>query len=330
MGWLSFLAATAFAASSVAAHGQAVAATPIPPATIDDTLDIVGDGLDATRVRSRLFVAVGIDGRGPFRFLVDSGADRSVVGAAVAARLALPPGAPVTLQGMAGTSRVATVAVASLTLGASTITDLVVPALPERYLGAQGLLGIDALAEQRLMLDFAAKQVTVQDSARPEPRVRDGEIVVTARRRRGQLILTQASVGGGRVDAVIDTGAELTMGNSALAARVFRGRAPPPQPVTIVSVTGQTIVANLAVLPRVTIGGIVLQNVPVAFVDAPPFRLFGLDRQPAMLLGTDLLESFARVSLDFRARKVRFTLRRPGLGRVAGGSIAPAGHWTGW
>ena len=63
-------------------------------------------------------------------------------------------------------------------------------------------------------------------------------------------------------------------------------------------------------LPQVEIGGIVLRDVPVAFVDVPPFALFGLDKQPALLLGTDLLGIFRRVSLDFRNRKVRFTLPR--------------------
>lgn len=311
MGRIGLIAAAALAGLSAVAHSQTdIAAPTIPPATIDDTLDIVGDSLDARQIRTRMFVDVAVDGRGPFRFVVDSGADRSVVGQGVAGELALPAGPPVTLQGMAGSSRVATVVVDSLRLGSSTVHGIVAPALPERFLGAQGMLGIDALAEQRLMLDFDAKTVTVQDSRRPAPVPAADEIVVTARRRNGQLILTEASVGGGRVSAVIDTGAEMTMGNSALAAREFRGRPQPDRPVTLVSVTGQSIVANVSVLPRVRIGGVVLQNVPVAFVDAPPFRLFGLDREPAMLLGTDLLEAFRRVSLDFRRRKVRFTLRR--------------------
>jgi hypothetical protein len=50
----------------------------------------------------------------------------------------------------------------------------------------------------------------------------------------------------------------------------------------------------------------------MAFADVPPFKLFGLANEPALLLGTDLLESFRRVSLDFRGRKVRFQLRRCG------------------
>ena len=50
----------------------------------------------------------------------------------------------------------------------------------------------------------------------------------------------------------------------------------------------------------------------MAFADVPPFTVFGLAKQPALLLGTDLLDTFRRVSLDFRARKVRFQLRKCG------------------
>jgi hypothetical protein len=44
----------------------------------------------------------------------------------------------------------------------------------------------------------------------------------------------------------------------------------------------------------------------------PPFKVFGLTEEPSLLLGTDLLETFRRVSLDFRARKVRFQLKKCG------------------
>ncbi len=310
------VAARPSAARSLAANAPAISppATPpvpkIPPATIDDTLEVDGDALDAEQHRSRMFVAVGVNGQGPFRFLVDSGADRSVIGAALAQRLQLPPGEPVNLQGMAGASRVDTVIVDKLQLGSNAARAVTAPALPERFLGAQGLIGIDALAEARLMVDFDAKTVTVADPRKPEPGL-PGEIVVTAHLRRGQLILTQASVASSKVYAVIDTGAEITMGNSALQAKVFRGRHPPPlQPITLISVTGQSIIANLIILPELRIGNITFSNVPVAFVDAPPFRLFGLAQQPALLLGTDVLQSFRRISLDFRARKVRFSMRR--------------------
>ena len=57
---------------------------------------------------------------------------------------------------------------------------------------------------------------------------------------------------------------------------------------------------------------VVLGDVPLAFADVPPFAVFGMKDQPALLLGTDMMDAFRRVSLDFRARKVRFQLRRCG------------------
>lgn len=283
----------------------------IPPAVLDDTLEVTGDPIDARQVRTRMTVGATVNGRGPFRFLVDSGADRSVIGAALAKRLALPSGRTVTLHGMAGTSCVETVRLDRLRVGSSESRDLTLPALAEADLGADGLLGIDALAGQRLTLDFDAEAITIQDARRPFPVFDADEIVVTARRRKGQLILTEAAIGGRQVYAVIDSGAEVTIGNASLRAAVFRRRKPPEiGKMTLTSVTGQTIVADTVVLPELRIGGLTLLNVPIAFAEAPPFAFFDLTNRPAVFLGTDVLRIFRRVSLDFRNRKIRFLTRR--------------------
>lgn len=256
-------------------------------------------------------VRVTVNDQGPYRFMVDSGADRSVMGAGVARQLGLPSIGQVTLHGTAGSSVVDTVKVGRLAFGRSDIRDIVVPALPEKYLGAQGLLGIDALSGQRLMFDFDAKTITVQDTRRPPSRAGPNEIVITARRRKGQLIITEARIGRQEVHAVIDSGAEVTIGNAALRAALFRPgrRAPTVGQATLISVTGQTIEAELVKIRDLTIGNLTLRNVTIAFVDAPPFANFGLKTTPALLLGTDVLEVFRRVSLDFKNRKIRFLLR---------------------
>ncbi len=295
---------------AVVALSAAAPAPIIPPATLDDSLEVTGESLAAEQRRSRLFVDVRVNGAGPFKFLVDSGADRTVIGSALAVRLTLPSEGVATLRSMAASSQVSLVRVDKLSIGSSDIPFITAPALPERFIGAQGVIGIDALAEQRVMFDFDAKRVTIQDSRHPDTHY-DGEIVVTARRRKGQLILTQVSVGGGRVYAVIDTGAESTLGNSAMLARLTGSRHPPElQSIKLVSVAGEKFSARLAVIPELKIGGLLLQNVQVAFTDDPPFGLFGLDKEPALLLGTDLLKSFRRLSLDFHHRKVRFVMRR--------------------
>lgn len=287
-------------------------ATPfIPRATIDDALEVTGDAVAARQIRTRMTVGVLVNGQGPFRFMVDSGADRSVVGSTLAARLALPPGPSLTLHDMAGSSRIGTVRLDRLRVGRNETRGMSVPALSEDHLGAQGLLGIDALAGQRVMLDFDAKTITVQDTRQPVKSGGPNEIVITARRRKGQLIMTEASVGRHDILAVIDSGAEITVGNAALREALFRSGRRMPKPVvgTLISVTGRTIKADLFVMPEMKIGGLTIRNATVAFANVPPFATFGLEKQPAVLLGTDVLEVFRRVSLDFGQRKIRFLLR---------------------
>lgn len=283
----------------------------ITPAILDDTLDVEGDPIEAERRRSRLFVDAFLNGQGPFRFLVDSGADRSVVSTEVAAALALPEAGTVMLQSMAGRSQVTTVALESLRVGTSHTENLLVPALPGAAIGADGLLGIDALATQRILLDYQRRRVTVQSSSTPIPRSQSSdEIVVTARRRGGQLIITQVRADGLPLYAVIDSGSEITLGNLALAERLFRRRQlTDPQTITLTSVTGETLTAMLGILPELRIGTLYLRGLPIAFADAGPFRLFGLSTTPALLLGSDVLKAFRRVALDFGNRRVRFTLK---------------------
>jgi predicted aspartyl protease len=280
----------------------------LPPAVIDDTLAIGGENIDARKVRSRMTIAVDVNGTGPYRFVVDSGADSSVIGTRIARSLQLPAGRPVTLNGMTGSSIVPRVLVDRLALGQTYATDLELPVLAEGDLGGDGMLGIDALADERLMLDFEKRLITVEDASKPPPRM-DGEIVVTARRRRGQLILTEVKANGLKINAVIDTGSEVTIGNSALREQIIR-RGAKIEKAEMTGVTGVKMELDLVQVREIRLGSVILRNVPIAFADVPPFAVFGLADQPAMLLGTDLMENFRRISLDFRARKVRFQLRK--------------------
>ncbi len=282
---------------------------PLPPAQIDDGLAIGGDEVEARKVETRLTVGVRVNGQGPYHFIVDSGADTSVVGLRIARDLQLPLGTPVVLNNMTDRNIVDRVKVDALTLGPSTIRNLELPALREQDLGGAGMIGIDALVRQRVMMDFEKRTIQVEDAAKPIRRA-PGEIVVVARLNRGQLILTQVKAGGLSLDAVIDTGSQITIGILALRDQLVRRRSQKLTTIPMTGVTGKTINLQLATIPELRLGSVTLRDVPMAFADVPPFKVFGLSEQPALLLGTDLLESFRRVSLDFRARKVRFQLRR--------------------
>ncbi len=118
---------------------------PLPPAYFDQTLAVGGDDVNARKVETRLSVEVRVNGRGPYHFVVDSGADTSVVGLRIARDLQLPLGTPVILNNMTDRNIVDRVKVAELTLGPSTVRNLQLPALREADLGGDGMIGIDAL-----------------------------------------------------------------------------------------------------------------------------------------------------------------------------------------
>ncbi len=284
-----------------------VAMPPLPPAVLDDTLAIGGDDVKARREATRLTAEVHVNGRGPYHFLVDSGADTSAVSIGIARSLQLPLGTPVILNGMTERSIVDRVRVASLQVGPSIVENLHLPALREEDVGAQGVIGIDALVRRRLMMDFDNRVIKVEDAIKP-PKSLPGEIVIIAKRRRGQLILTEVKAGDIKLDAVIDTGSEFTIGNSLLREKLVR-RGQRFDPVEAIGVTGKKVTLQVARIPRLQIGRLLIRNLVVAFADLPPFEVFGLSDEPALLLGTDLLKTFRRVSLDFHARKIRFQPR---------------------
>ncbi|HEY7005223.1 MAG TPA: retroviral-like aspartic protease family protein [Sphingomicrobium sp.] len=280
-----------------------------PNAVFDPALNVGGQDVKAKKVETRLSVDVRVNGRGPYPFIVDSGADTSVVGLRIAHDLQLPLGTPAVLNAMTARNLVDRVKVDQLTIGSSTIGDLELPALKEIDVGGAGMIGIDALVHQRLMMDFEKRLIKVEDASIPE-HWEPGTIVITAKRQHGQLILTHVKAVGYELDAVIDTGSEITIGNLALRDKLIRRNHAKFVTVPVIGVTGETINLQMARINELQLGPVTLKDVPMAFADVPPFKMFGLADQPALLLGTDLLDTFRRISLDFRARKVRFQLRR--------------------
>ncbi|GGE01249.1 hypothetical protein GCM10011515_21280 [Tsuneonella deserti] len=278
-------------------------------AEIDDALAISGTDIAAEKLRTRMTVPVIVNGRGPYRFVVDSGADTSVVGERLASALALPSGSPAFLIGVTENAWINRAMVDRFDLGPSSVSNLEVPVLKDLDIGAEGMVGLDALVDQRLVLDFERRTISIDDRTRPAAMM-DGEIVVTARLRRGQLILTRIRAGLTPVEAVIDTGSEATIGNLALRNRLRKRFPDRFGTIELQGVTGVASKLEAAVIPELKMGQVTLRNVPIAFGDLPPFKVFGMRDRPALLLGTDLMETFRKVSLDFAARKVRFQLRQ--------------------
>jgi predicted aspartyl protease len=257
----------------------------------------------------RLTVPVRIGGQGTFRFLIDTGAQNTVVSHDLADRLALTRGEPARVVGVIGEERAQTVVLDEIGLGRRTYQSMLAPLLDARDIGADGILGIDSLQDQRVLIDFTRGLIAI-DEARYLGGDTGFEIVVKARRRLGQLIMTSARIDGVPVDVIIDTGAQASIGNRALQralARRHRSGAPAAQSV-LSSVTGDSVLADVGSAGKLDLGEVEIGNVSLAYVDSPAFTALGLDARPALLLGMRELRVFRRVAIDFASRKVLFDI----------------------
>jgi predicted aspartyl protease len=274
-----------------------------PPADPVETVS-VALGADGN---ARMTVPVSIAGVTGIPFVVDTGAERTVVSRQLADRLQLESGPRRRLVTVTGTGDVDTVIVPRLELSGTAVNDIEAPALDASHLGASGLLGLDSLQSRRVLLDFKKNKMTVTGSRRLEERWDPDTIVVRARNKYGQLILVDSSIDGQRIQVIIDTGAQTSIGNLALLNKLARKRRGPTlTPVTLTSVTGESIDAQFTQIRQIKLGGMTLNHIPVAFTDAEPFRRFGLANKPALLLGMDALRLFERVSVDFANKQVKF------------------------
>lgn len=268
-----------------------------------------GDAIQGRADRDqRMTVDVRIGGKGPYRFLVDTGAQNTVLSSRLAGELGLEPGPQVRVMSMGGIQSVTTTQVDSIEIGPHAFYDLTVPLLEASHLGADGIVGTDSLQDQRVVLDFARNRIGIDPliNAASRRHANAGyEIVVRARARSGRLILTNATIDGVRADVVIDTGASTTVGNAALRKAL---RAKGSEAVTLTSVTGDDLAAQLGLAGEMRIGKMSVENVAIAFAEAPVFAQLGLAKRPAVFLGMRELRGFKRIAIDFARKKVLFDL----------------------
>lgn len=284
----------------------------LPPVAQHELQQNPAEQLDFLTEGLRMTVPVTIGPAGPYRFVVDTGAERTVIARELAAKLALAPGRSVHVTAMAGSAQFGTVVIPDLQIGSPgggarlSTRGIEAPALFGRNLGAAGLVGIDTLQGHAVTIDFAAQSMTVIPSTKRLRNERFGadDIVIRAKNLLGQLVVTDASYRGRTVRVVIDTGADTSMGNLALRRLAAPARSALTA-VSLLSVTGASLQAEQALLDRVRFGEISFANLQVAFVDAAPFERLGLHDRPALLLGMDALRLFGRVRIDFANRELR-------------------------
>lgn len=252
----------------------------------------------------RLTVPVTIEGKGPYRFMIDTGAQATAVSRNVSEELQLPSLGTATLVAMGSRRQVDLVQLNGLEFAGRLFDNLESPLLDARHVGADGILGLDSLQDMRVLIDFKEDRMLVADAGSLGGN-RGYEIVVKARRRLGQMIITDARVDGVKASVIIDTGAQNTIANKAMRNKL---RAKEGAQVFSTDVNGVQVVGNLGFVRKLKIGGMELTNVPISFADSPAFEALGLEDQPTLILGMRNLQNFERIAIDFSSRRILFDL----------------------
>lgn len=296
------------AALALALAGAPVAAAPeLPPpppapaaaAMVDPAAESLA--LEQERYR-RLTLPVRVEGTGPFAFMIDTGSQATAITREIRDIAGLTHAGTATLVGMASRREVELANVGRIEFGANSYTNFAAPVLERANVGADGIIGLDALQDFRVLIDFRKQTISVEDASVKEGRG-GFEIVVRARSRLGQLLITDAIVEGVRATVIIDTGAQSSLGNLALREKIRARRA---QEVITTDVNGVGILGELAVVRTLSIEGLSLRDVPLTFADAPAFAALGLNDEPVLSLGMQHLALFDRVAIDFARKRIAF------------------------
>lgn len=256
--------------------------------------------------------AAAINGSGPYHFMVDSGAERSVIAEDLAMRLGLPGQGEALIEGLIRTEPTRLVLVRQLAFGGLVCPHLQVPTLPRAALDADGYLGLDVIDNHRLIMNFAARTLTI---TRPQGFFAslwrgEDEVLVHTMGPSGRLRSSDCHVDGVHATAFIDTGAAVSVANSMLydALRLHSPAMHPIGAVQLGGVTGGSVNAFVVGVREVALGHLTLTRCPLAVANLQVFRTWGLVDQPALLLGINALRRLASVSIDYGRKELRFEL----------------------
>ena len=252
----------------------------------------------------RFTIPVTIDGAGPFKFMIDTGSQATAVTDVVHERLSLASAGTAIVVGTASRKQVEMVEVDELGFGSRTIYGLEAPVLQRAHVGADGIIGLDSLQNMRVLIDFRDETIAIADSDDKSSR-RGYEIIVRARQKLGQLLVTNAEVDGVRATVIIDTGAQGSLANLALRDRLRKRRA---QDVRTMDVNGVSMIGKLSYARDVTLQGITFHDIPITYADTPAFEALGLQDTPVLSIGMQHLRMFDRVAIDFSKRRILFDI----------------------
>lgn len=267
-------------------------------------------------------VAVTIDGRGPYDFIIDTGATLTLAFQNLAAieNFALAEGPPRRVLGISGSATLDTYRMGDIAVGVAKMPDHIGVILPDWAAPRKtpaGVIGIDFLRQYAVVFDVRAKTMTLYPHGGiPKSRIKGWRSVKlranTYAAASGALYSTKGLINRSPTTFIVDLGSVTTMINYRAAEAMFSSV------ITRDLGEGFTTGSRLkdvfddrtrtrtALLNRIQVGRTTWRNVGVWVKNAPIFDEIGVQRLPFGLLGADLLavQDFA---LDFGENRLYLT-----------------------
>ena len=257
----------------------------------------------------RVVVPVKINGRGPYRFIVDTGANHSTISPELVRELGLTAQTHslVTLDGITGAAQVSYVSVERLQAGDLMLEDTALPVVWAPVMaGADGILGAAGMAEKSLLIDFQRNRVAI--ASHVDLATRNQAIKIHATRVVNGLMMLDTEIAGVRVAAVLDTGSERTLGNLALRDALKHGKRATQgfvaQVTSVYGATKEVESGEIAAAPMISLGTLRITDVAIVYGNFHIFKIWDLQDKPAMILGMDVLGTVASLNIDFKNQNV--------------------------
>ncbi len=250
---------------------------------------------------------VMLNGMGPFNFMVDTGSTTTVIAQRHVLALKAPIIGMATVNGTTGTAETPMARITTLVAGAVTKQDVRVAVLPDAGIARiDGILGADVFAGKRLVFNIQDRIVRIEPSQRSTRTAPRGNMRI----RNGLLAEIDGQVGNVRAKLMLDTGAQNCIANMPLsqALRKAHPRLQRIDEVEVVGVTGQGIKGQFIALPKVDFKEFSVKDAGAVAADAPIFAIWGLQNEPAMIVGVNLLSRLRSFSIDYGARIFDATL----------------------
>jgi hypothetical protein len=186
------------------------------------------------------------------------------------------------------------------------------PIVADAFGGAEGVLGREGLMDKRIFADFIGDKLTIARSHGTH--APSGYKVIPLKLTGAGLLAADVRIGSVKVRAIIDTGAQQSVGNTVLLEALMRRAPRDSVPEDIIGVTLDLQHGQYVRVPPISMGSLKLNNVHLAFGDMALFEHWKYENEPTLLVGMDILGLFDKLIIDYKMREMQIQMHDDGAG----------------